>query len=187
MLAPMPSARQEISTAVLNGRVFVIAGFDRSGNSTSTVEIYDPATNTWSSAAPLPIATNHNAAAVAAGTLYAFGGTSNRVFAYDPQRNRWNEAAAMRYMHGSTPAVAVINDQIYVAGGAGPGMNGNEVERYTPSSNSWTTLPSMNVPRNHTAGGAIGGKFYVVGGRDSAAAASALEVYVTQKKYCTML
>jgi len=72
-LAPVPSIRQEISTAVLDGKIYVIAGFNSSGGNTNNVEVYDPQTNTWSSAANLPIATNHNAAAVAAGKLYAFG------------------------------------------------------------------------------------------------------------------
>ncbi|HEV8159155.1 MAG TPA: hypothetical protein VGP58_09000, partial [Pyrinomonadaceae bacterium] len=35
-LAPMPSARQEISTAVLNGKIYVIAGFTSTGASTNT-------------------------------------------------------------------------------------------------------------------------------------------------------
>src|SRR4029453_11501676 len=74
-LAPMPLARQEISSAVLDGKIYVIAGFTSSGTSTSDVQVYDPVTDTWSRAAPLPVATNHNAAAVAAGKLYAFGGT----------------------------------------------------------------------------------------------------------------
>lgn len=67
---PMPSARQEISTAALNGQIFVIAGYDSDAQSTDTVYVFDPPpTNTWSSAAPLPIATNHNAAAVAASMI----------------------------------------------------------------------------------------------------------------------
>ncbi len=179
-LAPMPSARQEISSAVLDGKIYVIGGFNSSGASTNTVEVYDPVTNTWSRAAPLPIVTNHNAAAVAAGKLYAFGGTSNRVFVYNPQQNSWSEVAPMNFVHGGTPAVAVINDRIYVAGGTGGGMGGNELEVYDPVANTWTTLAPMNVPRNHTAGGAINGKFYVVGGRGSANAATALEVYDPQ-------
>src|SRR6516162_5353564 len=121
-LTPMPSRRQEISTAVLGGEIFVIAGFDADGNSTTTVEVYNPQTDSWRSAAPLPIANNHNAAAVAAGTLYAFGGVSNRVFAYDPENDAWSDVAPMHYQHGNTPAVAVIDDRIYVAGGTGPGM-----------------------------------------------------------------
>jgi N-acetylneuraminic acid mutarotase len=45
----------------------------------------------------------------------------------------------------------------------------------------------MNVPRNHTAGGAIGGKFYVAGGRSGILAASALEVYDPQTNTWTIL
>src|SRR5215510_15562696 len=90
-LAPVPTVRQEISTAALDGKIYVIAGFNSSGGNTNTVDVYDPQTNTWSSAAPLPIATNHNAAAVAAGKLYAFGGTSNRAFLYNLQSNSWSD------------------------------------------------------------------------------------------------
>ncbi len=186
-LAPMPSARQEVSTAVLDGRVYVIAGYNTSGASTDTVEVYNPQNNSWTGAAPLPIATNHNAAAVAAGKLYAFGGTSNRAFVYNPQLNSWSDVAPMRFQHGNTPAVGVINDKIYVAGGTGPGMNQSEVEVYDPAANAWTQLASMNAPRNHTAGGVINGKFYVAGGRGSANAANALEVYDPQNNTWTSL
>ncbi|HKQ75319.1 MAG TPA: kelch repeat-containing protein [Blastocatellia bacterium] len=176
-LAPVPSVRQEISTAVLNGKIFVIAGFNSSGGNTSAVDVYDPQSNTWSPAAALPIATNHNAAAVAAGKLYAFGGTSTRTFVYNPQTNSWSDVAPMRFQHANTPAVGVINDKIYVAGGNGPNMNQTELEVYDPAMNAWTQLTSMSVPRNHTAGGVINGKFYVVGGRPGDTAAGALEVY----------
>ena len=177
--------RQEISAAVLDGKVFVIAGFDSSGMSTDTVEVYDPDTGAWSSRAPLPIRTNHNAAAVAGGRLYALAGTSKRVFAYHSEQDSWSDVAPMNFMHGDTPAVAVIDNLIYVAGGSG-GI-GNEVEVYDPVQDTWTVLASLNVPRNHTAGGAIDGKFYVVGGRPGANAASALEVYDPQTNRWTML
>lgn len=175
VLAPMPSLRQELSTASLNGKVFAIAGFDANGMSTDTVEVYDPETDAWTSAAPLPIATNHNVAAVAGGKLYAFGGTSNRTFVYDPEQNAWTDVAPSLFMHGNTAAVGVINDRIYVAGGSG-GI-GNEFEVYDPSTDTWSALAPMGVSRNHTGGGVIDGKFYVVGGRPGSDAASALEVY----------
>src|SRR5262245_31745619 len=176
-LAPVPLVRQEISTAVLDGKIYVIAGFNSAGGNTNNVNVYDPQSNTWSPAAALPIATNHNAAAVAAGKLYAFGGTSPRTFVYDPQLNSWSDVAQMRFMHANTPAVGVINDKIYVAGGNGPNMDQTELEVYDPAMNTWTQLASMSVPRNHTAGGVINGKFYVAGGRPGDTAASALEVY----------
>src|SRR5206468_11955244 len=68
--APMPSGRQEMATAVLDGKIIVIGGYNRSGASTSTVSIYDPVKDRWGSAAALPIVTDHNGAAVASGRLY---------------------------------------------------------------------------------------------------------------------
>jgi len=186
-LAPMPSARQELSTAVLNGKIYVIAGFDSNGASTDTVDVYNPATNSWASAQPIPIQNNHNNAAVAAGRLYTFGGVSNAAFRYDPMLDAWSPIASMNFQHGSTAAVGVINDKIYVAGGAGGGMQQNEVEVYDPAANTWTNLAPMSVPRNHTGGGVINGKLYVVAGRDSTDAPTALEVYDPQSNAWTTL
>src|SRR5215467_7038243 len=155
-LAPMPTARQEVSVSVLDGKVFVIAGYDANGQSTATVEVYDPRTDAWQKAASLPIATNHNAAATVNGRLYAFGGTSQRAFVYDAGRDAWTEVASMRHVHGGTPAVAVIGGKIYVAGGTGADMVGNELEVYDPRADKWLALAPMGVPRNHTAGGVIG-------------------------------
>ena len=42
--ASMPVARQELATGVLDGRVYVIGGFDENGSSTATVQVYDPLT-----------------------------------------------------------------------------------------------------------------------------------------------
>jgi N-acetylneuraminic acid mutarotase len=186
-LAPMPSARQEISSAVLNSKIYVIAGFDSGGASTTTVEVYNPATNSWASAQPIPIANNHNNAAVAAGKLYTFGGVSNAAFVYDPALNTWSPVASMNFQHGGTAAVGVINDKIYVGGGNGGGMQQSELEVYDPVANTWTNLAPMSVPRNHTGGGVINGKLYVVGGRDSADAPTALEVYDPQSNTWTSL
>jgi N-acetylneuraminic acid mutarotase len=177
-LAPMPTARQELATAVLNGKIYVLGGYDKDGDSTDTVEVYNPSTNTWASAHSIPTAQNHNSAAVAAGKLYSFGGASTRTYVYDPLGDSWSEVATMNYGHASTPAVGVINDKIYVAGGVGGGNIRLEV--YDPVANTWTVRAPMSVPRNHCGGGVINGKFYVVGGRDTAQSPTALEVYDPQ-------
>ena len=111
-LAPMPSMRQEVSTAVLGNKVYVIAGFFSNGASSNLVEAYDVSTNTWSSAANLPIENNHNAAATVGNRIFAFGGTSNRSFSYNPDMNQWTEVASMNFQHGNTAAVAVIDGKI---------------------------------------------------------------------------
>lgn len=176
-LAPMPAARQELATAVLNGKIYVLAGYDENGNSTNSVFVYNPATNTWASAQPLPSVNNHNNAAVAAGKLYSFGGRSSTTYLYDPINDSWANVATLNLGRGDTAAVGVINDRIYVAGGD---PAGNALEVFNPATNTWTILAPMSVARNHCGGGVIDGKFYVVGGRGAAGAPTALEVYDPQ-------
>lgn len=186
-LAPMPSSRQEVSTAVFNGRVYVISGFTSAGASTSTVEAYVPENNSWFSAGPIPILNNHNNAATVDGALYTFGGVANSTYRYNPQTDTWSTVAPSHFQHGGTAAVGVIDGKIYVAGGSGGGMMQNEVEYFDPPNNQWVMRAPMNVPRNHTAGAVIGGKFYVVGGRGSPNAPTALEVYDPNANAWTVL
>ena len=151
-LAPMPTARQELATAALNGKIYAIGGFDSSGAPTNIVEVYDPATNTWTSAHPIPVALHHNCAAVAAGKLYSFGGPSTQTFVYDELNDSWSAVASMLFFQVLSPAVGVFNDKIYVAGGVSGGRGNtkqNLVEVYDPVANTWTALEPMKVGRNH--------------------------------------
>jgi N-acetylneuraminic acid mutarotase len=88
--APLPSPRSEIAGAALNGKIYIIGGFGRSGQSTTTVEVYDPIADKWTTASPLPQPLDHTAAASFDGKLYVVGGgylnadaLSNKLFVYD--------------------------------------------------------------------------------------------------------
>ncbi len=177
--APMPVRRQEVATGALNGRVYVLGGYDENRSSTATVEVYNPSTDTWAFAHPLPFAVNHSAAAVAGGLLYSFGAGAGQTFVYNANGNSWSSRASSHYVHGGTAAVGVINNKIYVAGGTGT-PNQRELEVYDPAANTWTVKAPMSVPRNHCAGGVIDGKFYVAGGRFGLGSTNALEVYNPQ-------
>src|SRR5262249_48747144 len=174
--APMPVRRQELATGALAGKIYVLGGYDLDGRSTATVEVYNPATNTWAFARSLPFAVNHNAAAVAGGKLYSFGAGAGETFVYNPNNNSWAARASSHYVHSLTAAVGVINNKIYVAGGTGTPSQ-RELEVYDSVANTWTIKMPMRVARNHCAGGVINGKFYVGGGRAAANSEPPLEFY----------
>jgi N-acetylneuraminic acid mutarotase len=140
--APMPFSRQELATGVLNGKVYVVGGYDADAHSTSTVQVYNPTTNTWTFAHALPVAVNHNAAAVVAGKLYSFGAGVGQTFANDPNNNAWVARASSHYVHRGTAAVGVINGKIYVAGAEGTPSQ-RELEVYDPIANTWTVKAPM--------------------------------------------
>ncbi|HYP48030.1 MAG TPA: kelch repeat-containing protein, partial [Thermoleophilaceae bacterium] len=64
-------------------------------------------------------------------------------------------------------AMAAIGGRLYVAGGAGERGSLRSLEAYDIRRRSWRRGPSFPGPaRNHTAGVASGGSFYVLAGRD---------------------
>jgi len=77
-LAPMPTPRQFTAAARgADGRIYVIGGTVRHGGagSVGTVEIYDPATDTWAAGPPLRTPRQgHTATATADGRIYVIGG-----------------------------------------------------------------------------------------------------------------
>ncbi|HEV8132679.1 MAG TPA: kelch repeat-containing protein [Acidobacteriota bacterium] len=172
-LAPMPDPHQEVATAELGGKIYVIGGLPR----TNRVQEYDPVTNSWRMVAPLPIEVDHAAAASVGGKLYVMGGNgdtgnSDRVYEYDPGQNRWNQKTSMPTARSGL-AAAVIDGKIYAVGGAS--ATGKELEIYDPATDIWALLAPMPTGRNHLAAGAIRGKLYVAGGRPNEG--SELEAY----------
>jgi hypothetical protein len=109
--APIPTPRSEIAGTALNGKVYIIGGFDETGRSTTTVEVYDPIADKWTTASPLPQPLDHTAAASYDGKLYVVGGgylsrdaISDKLFIYDPTANRWTEGANLPTARGALTA-----------------------------------------------------------------------------------
>ncbi len=153
-LAPMPTPRSEVAVATLEGRIYVVGGFEADGSPSARVEVYDPATNAWSEAAPLP-EPRHHTAAVAMGGLYVIGGFATSfqdarpdVFLYTPARNEWTLADPLVNARGGHAAV-VIGFSVYAIGGlaAGPAdalENVAPVERFDPRSGEWRSRLSAD-------------------------------------------
>jgi N-acetylneuraminic acid mutarotase len=170
--ADLLEANSEMAVAEVDGKIYVLGGYPSSREVQTTVQAYDPATDSWDLVAPLPLALHHPVAQGVANKLYSLGGQTdagdtNRTLVYDPTTNEWQDLAPMPTARGAG-ASAVIDDRIYVVGGRPPADNAFEV--YDVSDDEWTPLPDLpqTYPdRNHLAATAIAGKVYVAGGRHS--------------------
>jgi N-acetylneuraminic acid mutarotase len=174
-LAPMPTARFALAAAGVNGKIYAIGG-SRGPGILNTVEVYDPSSNSWSTAAGMPTARQDLATAAVNGIIYAIGGfiggfgnPLSKLEVYDPNSNSWSTAASMPTARENL-AAAAINDKIYAIGGLG--FNGttttnlNTVDAYDPSSNSWSTAISMPTARHDLAATDANGLIYAVGGNN---------------------
>lgn len=175
-LAAGPTAREYAAAATINGLVYLVGGQRTDsgvvpGPAMPTLEIYNPATNTWSAAAPMPTPRMGLAAVALNGKLYAVGGRTNgfdnsavgTVEEFDPGTGLWrtlNPMPTPRYFVGA----AVVHQQIVVVGGESLGAVLNDVEVYNPVANSWQRRSDMPTPRSQLAFAEAGGQWLAVGG-----------------------
>ncbi len=75
--APMPTPRAGAAVTVLNGNIYVIGGEDNDGNALSTVEVYDPELNTWTTQLSSQRSRKHAAALTHQGAIFLMGGHGN--------------------------------------------------------------------------------------------------------------
>ena len=179
--APMPTKRTEVATAALEGKIYVVGGFEKPslGNMlnfaiTPSVEMYDPVTYRWTPKAPMPVGLHHVGIGVVDGRLYIVGGYSRSgfsvwnpvatVYAYDPATDSWTERAPMPTARGAL-SVTEHEGKLYVIGGYDRKANTSAVEVYDPVRNVWTTGASLPTPRDHLATATVVGKIYAIGGR----------------------
>jgi len=179
--APMPTKRTEVAAAVLDGKIYVVGGFEKPslGNVmnlaiTPSVEVYDPATDRWASKASLPVGLHHVGIGVVDGRLYVMGGYSRSglsvwnpvatVYAYDPVTDSWAERAPMPTARGAL-SVTEHEGKLYAIGGYDRKANISTVEVYDPVRNVWTTGASLPTPRDHLGTATVAGKIYAIGGR----------------------
>jgi N-acetylneuraminic acid mutarotase len=181
----MPASLYSTTAATgVNGRIYVIGGFDDAlNNATSAEYIYTPSTDSWVIGASMPAAKANLAVATGPdGRIYAIGGygvagntiNSSTVFAYTPSTNTWSAAIASLPTARQVPGAAAGPDgRIFVFGGSDTTLGDtNTMFAYTPSTNSWAADTSMNTARVLLAS-ALGkdGRIYAIGGFDPALSA----------------
>ncbi|XP_050831484.1 kelch-like protein 28 isoform X2 [Serinus canaria] len=130
-LAPLSIPRYEFGVCVLEQKMYVVGGIAThvcQGISyrkhESSVECWDPDTNTWSSLERMFESRSTLGVAVLAGELYALGGYDGQSYLrsvekYVPKGKEWQLVAPMSRTR-SCFAAAVLDGMIYAIGGYGP-------------------------------------------------------------------
>jgi N-acetylneuraminic acid mutarotase len=166
----MQSARRGCALVALNGKLYALGG--KSGSAyLSSVEVYNPATNTWAWCAAMSSTRYGVAAAAVGGTIYAVGGANDAsgsldtLEAYDPATDSWTILPYPVPTPRFAAKAVALNGLIYVIGG----WNNTsaylaQVESYDPVSHAWTARAAMSKRKQWVGGCALGGLLYVSGG-----------------------
>jgi hypothetical protein len=157
--ASMPSPRTDLAAvATPDGRIFAIGGAVYAAgrySPTVTVQIYDIATDTWSSGPPLPSPRSELGATLGAdGRIYAFGGFDSgarrEAFSLDPNdlAGGWSELPPMPSPHELTSAVTGPDGTMYVIGGWDGLRDLRRVDTYNPTVEGWRCAVPMSQGRS---------------------------------------
>ncbi|MBA3357411.1 MAG: hypothetical protein H0U18_16025 [Pyrinomonadaceae bacterium] len=169
------------ATLLPNGKVLVSGGITSTAppefGVTTSAELYDPATGTWSATGNLNTARFwYTATLVANGKVLVVGGANNPLVLdsaelYDPATGAWTVTGnlnAARYGHTAT---LLQNGNVLVTGGSNDGDLSSTLasaELYDPAIGTWSNTANLNRSRAlHTATLLPDGKVLVAGGYDS--------------------
>jgi len=148
----------------------------------NTMEAYNPATNAWSTKAPMPTARSAAAAVASDGIIYAMGGSNgdellNTIEAYNPATNAWSTKAPMPTARGAAAAVA-SDGIIYAMGGISNGdVYLDSVEAYDPVADAWSSSASMPAARAAPIGAEVNGVIYAAGGASTSGVVATNEAF----------
>lgn len=185
-ITELPTWRIGPAAAAVNGKIYLIGGFDDHENlggrapALSTADVYDTQTNTWHTGANMPTPRVAPRAAVFSNEIYVFGGYDRQgprgafrykknVEMYDTATDTWVKKRDMPTLRHAF-MIAVVNEKIYVIGGSVHDKKLDRdvatglVEVYDPLTNKWEKGADMPTERGATDAVVVDGKIYVLGG-----------------------
>lgn len=169
------------ATRLADGRLLLAGGVKSSGG-TAAADLFDPATSSWTPAAPMGVMrTSHTATLLHDGRVLVTGGSTVSTSAsqgyvnnasaeiYDPIANTWTAAPPMSVARSHHTATLLPDGTVLVMGGENATyLVEASAEIYDPVANTWTaprTAP-LAARSQHTATLLADGKVLVAGGFD---------------------
>lgn len=191
-LGSFPTARYyHTATLLPDGRVLVAGGQGFGTGTTgvlSSVELFDPATATWTMTGSMNTARYLQTATLLPNgrVLVAGGATSTSVSSaeysaelYDPATKTWTPTGSLNTARYGHTATLLPGGEVLAAGGLG--TNGGAIssaELYNPTTGTWTVTGSLNTARDaHTATLLPNGQVLVAGGAGNSGFISSTELY----------
>ncbi|KAG4430440.1 hypothetical protein IFR05_014083 [Cadophora sp. M221] len=197
-VAPMPKPLNHPNAAAVEGKIYVLGGFDDGGTdreylrATNESWVYDPAIDIWSPIEPFPNAQGMATVEVWGSKIYVVGGfkelylpkqmplprTSDAVSIYDTMTRKWTTDSLpekAKHIPGGRDHVrsAIVESKMYIIGGFHYGGYSQTdtifiLDLKQPEA-GWVTSPAkMPTPRASAAVAAQGKLIYVIGGEGNA-------------------
>jgi hypothetical protein len=183
--SPMSGPRRRHSATLLpSGLVLVAGGFGDldDSNVLPSVELYQPATDSWTSTGWLIDAVGaHSATLLASGKVLIAGGQghpgpSPYAQVYDPDSGQWSGGGQMAHARRDHTATLLPSGKVLVVGGFDGTSAVTEAELFDPETNSWSSAGFTNESyAEHSATLLSNGTVLVAGGSATTAGAEVFD------------
>jgi hypothetical protein len=176
---PAPIARNESLVATIDGKLYVFAGFDTNTEPMSRVDVYDPATDTWTRLSDMPTRLTHAGTATVGRSVYFAGGYIGAnptggsqifgvtdVWRYDVDTDTYTAMPDLPSRRGSGGLVALGNELHFFGGNNSDREDvGDHYVLNLDGGTQWTTAAPLPNGRSHMGYAALGGKIYAISGQ----------------------
>jgi hypothetical protein len=147
----------QTATLLSGGVVLIVGGYDISGNSLSSAELYNQNTGTFTATGNLNIARkSHTASLLDDGTVLIVGGFDaggnllSSAEVYSPLTGVFQLIGSLTTPRANHTATLLSNGRVLVVGGYDAyGNTSNTAEVYDPSSESFSSTGGLNVARGY--------------------------------------
>lgn len=174
----MPTNRTGMEANAVNGKIYLMGGTtdgSRVEGASTLNEVYDPATDSWTTATPMPYFAAEIASVALDKKIYLIGGQDslgwNRNQIYNTETDTWSEGAPIPFSttqaHAGATTGVKAPKKIYVMGGLEPksfveGLDHNFV--YDIQTDTWSTGVSLPTARINPAVAVVDELVYVIAG-----------------------
>ncbi|MGW3497622.1 Kelch repeat-containing protein [Streptomyces sp. NPDC001020] len=133
----------------IGGKLYVVGGWGADGSPDAKMEVYDPASNSWSTKASSPKPYAGSGSAVLGGKLYVVGGCTSTcgtkdATVYDPSSDSWSTIASYPETI-AWQSCGGIGGKLYCAGGSTGSASTKHAYVYDPAADSWSPVADMPV------------------------------------------
>lgn len=161
----------------VNDKLYVLGGMLSDSTKTPVTEIYDPVTNSWSLAAPMPLEVSHMGAVGVEDEIWIIAGftadslaiATDKVQIYNTITDTWSIGPSLPSTRGA--GAATFNEgKIHFLGGQSQDSVIDSGDHYILDVNNiiagWELAAPLPNPRSHLGTAALNGKIYVMGGQN---------------------
>jgi N-acetylneuraminic acid mutarotase len=178
LAASAPTTRFEAHGFVMFNKLYMMGGWlDPELDSSTRVDVYDPATNSWQQLRDMQAPETHSGMAVDAEhyNVYFVAGhrgeypstPTNDTWRYNAGSDTWTQLAPIPTIGGAGAAV-LLDRTLHYIGGCLADRVTNTAQHWTLDLDTpgatWKAAAPMPVAVDHVAGLALNGKIYAVGG-----------------------